>query len=345
MKTIVSSLHFQIPATGEVPEWVHLTPVGTFSGVDGRGPFRLEDAAAVIADSLSAGKLPIDENHATDTAAPEGRPSPARGWIVAMEARSDGIWGKVEWTNAGRELLADKAYRGISPVLLSTKAEGRVLKILRAALTNDPNLNLTSLHSRSEPMEFVAKLRQALGLKDDAAEDAVLAAATSAHAAVAGRADDLKRFAEAAGLAAATSADQVVTHLNATRSAGGDAVTLRQTVVDLQSRLDTVTAERSKDKATQAVDAAIAAGKPIVAMRDHYIERHQKDPAGVDKELAALPSINSGGIVTPPKDAPLAAGTSAAEIIAKAEAHRAEQAKNGITISSTDAILFVSGRS
>ena len=34
-----------------------------------------------------------------------------------------------------------------------------------------------------------------------------------------------------------------------------------------------------------------------------------------------------------------------AEIIAKAEAHRAEQAKNGITISSTDAILFVSGRS
>lgn len=136
-----------------------------------------------------------------------------------------------------------------------------------------------------------------------------------------------------------------MTHLNSARAAGGDAATLRETVVSLQSRLDTVTAERAKDKATQAIDAAIDDGKPIVAMRDHYIDRHQKDPAGVDKELAALPSIHSGGIVTPPKDAPLAAGTSAGEIIAKAEAHQAEQAKNGITISSTDAILFVSGRS
>lgn len=343
MKTVVSSLHFQIPA-GEVPDWVHLTPAGTFSGVDGRGPFRLEDAATVIADSMKAGKLPIDENHATDTAAPEGRPSPARGWIVAMEARSDGIWGKVEWTNSGRELLTDKAYRGISPVLMSTKAEGRVLRILRAALTNDPNLNLTSLHSRSEPMDFLAKLRQALGLTDDAAEDAVLATATSAHAAVAGRADDLKRFAEAAGVAAGSTADQVVTHLNSSRSTADDSANLRQTVVTLQSKLDTLAAERGKEKAEQAIDQAIKDGKPILAMRDHYIARHQKDPAGVDKEIAALPSIHAGGVLTPPKEGALAAGASANEIIAAAEKHQAEQAKNGIRVSSTDAILHVTGR-
>lgn len=374
MKTVVSSLHFQIPA-GDVPEWVHLTPVGTFSGVDGRGPFRLEDAAAVIADSMKAGKLPIDENHATDTAAPEGRPSPARGWIVAMEARADGIWGKVEWTNSGRELLADKAYRGISPVLLSTKAEGRVLKVLRAALTNDPNLNLTTLHSRSEPMDFLAKLRQALGLKADAAEDAVLASATShaaiatayvelavaaglkadatpasllaqvtAHAADAGKLAAIASHFTAAGLELAKlTPKDLETHLQS-RGSGSDAE-LRQTVISLQSRLDAVTAERGREKAVQAVDAAIAAGKPIVAMRDHYIERHQKDPAGVDKELAALPSIHSGGIVTPPKDGALAAGASAAEIMAAADKHQAEQAKNGIKISSTDAILHVTGRS
>lgn len=332
MKTVVSSLHFQIPA-GDVPEWVHLTPVGTFSGVDGRGPFRLEDAAAVIADSMKAGKLPIDENHATDTAAPEGRPSPARGWIVAMEARADGIWGKVEWTNSGRELLADKAYRGISPVLLSTKAEGRVLKLLRAALTNDPNLNLTTLHSRSEPMDFLAKLRKALGLTDDAAEDAVLTTVTS-HAAIAaaqGKPAEA-RIAEAAGLKATATVDEVVTHLQAKmpavakvdaikaglKAAGldvdaatpeqitahfkasgtGDAE-LRQTVISLQSQLTTLQADTAKEKAIAFVDAAITAGKPIKPLRDHYIARHQKDAAGVETEINALVSIHGGSVKAP----------------------------------------------
>ncbi len=42
----------------------------------------------------------------------------ARGWIVELQARDDGIWGRVEWTGAGRALIEDRAYRGISPNLL-----------------------------------------------------------------------------------------------------------------------------------------------------------------------------------------------------------------------------------
>jgi phage I-like protein len=331
MKTVVSSLHFQIPA-GEVSEWVHLTPAGTFSGVDGRGPFRLEDAAAVIADSMKAGKLPIDENHATDTAAPEGRPSPARGWIVAMEARADGIWGKVEWTNSGRELLADKAYRGISPVLLSTKAEGRVLKVLRAALTNDPNLNLTTLHSRSEPMEFLAKLRQALGLKDDAADDAILTS-VSGHAAASAT---LGTVAVALGLAADAKADEIVargtakaadagklaalaahckaaglelekltpTELETQLMARGGDAEMRKTVISLQSQLSTLQSETAKEKAVAFVDAAISAGKPIKPLRDHYIARHQKDAGAVETEINALVSLHSGSVRQPKSSEP-----------------------------------------
>ena len=129
------------------PEWVHLVPAGTFHGVDGRGPYRLHDPDAVIKASLAGGKLPIDENHATDLAAPSGGPSPARGWIVAMEPRPDGIWGRVDWTEAGAALWADRAYRGISPVLVNDKS-GNVVRVLRAALTNAPNLpQLTTLHS------------------------------------------------------------------------------------------------------------------------------------------------------------------------------------------------------
>lgn len=358
-----------------VPEWIHLAPAGTFSGVDGRGPFRIEDAAAVIAESMKAGKLPVDENHATDLAAGNGGPAPARGWIIAMEARADGIWGRVEWTGTGRGLLEDMAYRGISPVLLTAKDGGRVLRILRAALTNDPNLTLTSLHSRSETMDLLSRLRQVLGLKADAAEDAVLTS-VSAHVAAASA---LGQVAGAIGLAAGAATADIVAAVTAKaadagkltaisahcKAAGldlekltpkeletqlmargaGDEAELRKTVVSLQSRLDSVTADRAKEKAEQAVDQAILDGKPILAMRDHYIARHQKDPEAVAKEIAALPSIHGGGVLKPPKDGALAVGASTNEIIAAAEKHQAELAKNGTKISSTDAILHVTGRS
>jgi hypothetical protein len=136
-----------------VPEWVHLLPAGKFSGADGRGPYTAHDPAVIIAASMAAGRLPVDENHATDLAAPKGGPSPARGWIVEMQVRPDGIWGRVEWTEIGRSMLAARAYRFISPVLLNDK-NGTVLRILRAALTNVPNLlQLKSLNSRRDEGE------------------------------------------------------------------------------------------------------------------------------------------------------------------------------------------------
>ncbi len=64
-----------LPA-GETPEWIELIPAGEFAGRDGRGPYRLTDAAAVIEASqalrMDAG-LPIDYDHATDFAAPAAR--------------------------------------------------------------------------------------------------------------------------------------------------------------------------------------------------------------------------------------------------------------------------------
>jgi phage I-like protein len=331
MKTVVSSLHFQIPA-GAAPEWVHLTPAGTFRGGDGRGPFTLEGADDVIRASMSAGKIPLDENHSIDLAAPEGRPAPARGWIVEMQSRADGLWGRVEWTATGRRLVEEGDYRGISPVLMSTKG-GKLLKILRASLVNDPNLPLTTLHNRENDMDFLAKLRKALGLTDDAAEDAVLTTVTS-HAAIAaaqGKPAD-HRIAEAAGLKPTATVNEVVTHLQAKmpalakvdavkaglKAAGLDVDTatpeqitahfktsgtgdaeLRQTVISLQSQLTTLQVDTAKKAATAFVDAAITAGKPIKPLRDHYIARHQKDAAGVETEINALVSIHGGSVKAP----------------------------------------------
>lgn len=370
--TTISSLHFQIPA-GQAPEWVHLTPAGTFSGVDGRGPFTLQDAAAVITASMAAGKLPIDENHSTDKAAPEGRPAPARGWIVEMQARHDGLWGRVDWTATGKRLVEEHEYRGISPVFVSETAGGKVVRILRAALTNDPNLTLTTLHSRTPDMDL-ASLRKALALKDDATEAAILTAVTShaaivaahtallaaaglkadaapadlvaqvtAHAADAGKLAAIATHFKAAGLdLAKLTPKDLETHLQARGDT--DAAELRQTNISLQSRLTALEQATSRDKAVAFIDRAIADGKPLLAMRDHYIARHQKDPAGVEKEVDALPSIHDGGVRRPPPDGALSHHATTAEILAAADRHIADQKRNGTVISSTDAILHVTGR-
>ena len=56
-----------LAADAGAPEWVQLLPAGaSVATVDGRGPCRVEDAAALAAASLAAGaRLPIDENHST----------------------------------------------------------------------------------------------------------------------------------------------------------------------------------------------------------------------------------------------------------------------------------------
>ncbi|MFN3676796.1 MAG: phage protease [Sphingomonas pseudosanguinis] len=136
-----------LPATS-IPEWVHLLPAGQVRTVDGRGPYTVSDMTALCAASMAGGKLALDENHATDLAAPKGLSAPARGWIVALQARRDGIWGKVEWTPEGRKLVP--GYRGISPVIRHDKQSGRIDAILRASLTNTPNLSgLVTLHSEA----------------------------------------------------------------------------------------------------------------------------------------------------------------------------------------------------
>ncbi|MFC5423708.1 phage protease, partial [Bosea eneae] len=217
-----------------------------------------------------------------------------------------------------------------------TKA-GKLLKILRASLVNDPNLTLTTLHHRENDMEFLAKVRKALGLADDAADDAVLTTVSS-HAAIAAAAG---KVAQAGGLKAGATGDELVTHLNARavpdpkleavkaglkaagvdfdqtsaeqitlhlNSAGAGDAELRKTVITLQSQLTTLQTEGAKEKAVTFVDAAIAAGKPIKPLRDHYITRHQKDAAAVETEINALVSIHSGTVKQPKSSEPGALG-------------------------------------
>ena len=96
METVIT-LNTALPAPmdGKPPAWVHLTPAGNFRGRDGRGPFTVDADAVVAASTVPA---VIDEMHATDLQGPAGGSAPARGWIVELQARADGVWGRVDWT-------------------------------------------------------------------------------------------------------------------------------------------------------------------------------------------------------------------------------------------------------
>jgi phage I-like protein len=344
--TQIAAIFFQAldPAADSAPGWVHLLPSGAFTGADGRGPFEAGDLDALISASMAAGKLPVDENHATDLAGKQGQPAPARGWITAMEARDDGVWGRVEWTASGQALLADKAYRGISPVFLATKDGGQVTRILRAALTNDPNLPLKTLHSQGTHDMDLSAFRTALKLPEAADGAAILAAVTALHSRATEADAALARFAKAAGAPDGADADALMTHLQAqaAKIAGaGDAARLADTVVQLQTQLDTFKSAQAKADATRVVDAAITAGKPIKALRDHYIARHQADPAGVVKELEAMPSLHEGG-VKPARRAQAPAvspDASPEEISRQADIHAKE---HGLTHG--QAVLAITGR-
>ncbi|MDO9501397.1 phage protease [Falsiroseomonas sp.] len=292
------------PADRAVPQRLRVIPAGEFRSIDGRGPWRVEDAAEVIAASLARmTRLPIDENHSTQIAAQAGGAGPARGWITRLSAEADGIWADVEWTEAGRALLADGAYAFISPVMAHT-ADGRVLALRSVALTNQPavpELSLLTANDEEDTVDLKA-LRAALGLADTADEAAILAAATDARTGATAHQAALTRIATAAGLAAhATGVDELVTALTA-RAAAGDPAELARRVVVLETQLTANTAAQAKRDAEALVDGAIRDGKPVSALRDHLISRccaGQMD--AVRSELAALPSINAGGITKPPE--------------------------------------------
>ena len=159
-------------------QWVHLLPAGTFQGRDGRGPYQLSDATAVMTASREhAGRtmMAIDYDHQLDYSQANGKPAPAAGWIKGLQARSDGIWGLAEWTERAASHLAKREYRYLSPAFHHT-SDGTVTRLLRAALTNNPNLDqLTALASMENTMDELSELKTLLELPDAADTPAITA--------------------------------------------------------------------------------------------------------------------------------------------------------------------------
>lgn len=286
------------------PLWILILPAGAFQGRDGRGPYDAGDQAAmqaVVDKSLQrAGstELMVDYDHQSVFGAVPGvgGRAPAAGWIKELQARPDGIYGRVEWTAAAAAAIQAGEYRYVSPVYTHTKA-GKVLCLVSAALTNSPNLDLsavaasaqlTALHS-GDNMEPIA---QALGLAADADEAACLAAIgvlTAAHAAVIA----------AAGLAAGASTQDVVVAVQSARASAipdPKKYVPVEMYVSVQTQLTELQQKTGDDKAGQAVDQVIKDGRMAPAQRDWAMSYAKSDLAAFEAFAAALPVlVRSGG--------------------------------------------------
>jgi phage I-like protein len=162
-----------LDVSGQAPEWIPLVPAGQVVGRDGRE--WVNDNPQLVLDAVAAGAaaLPLDLEHATEKKAPQGDRAGRR--LDQGAAGPDGqVWGRVEWTETGRNAVESRSYRYVSPVFIYERASKRVVALTSAALTNRPNLFLQALNGQEERMTL-EELLAALGLPKGATFEAGLA--------------------------------------------------------------------------------------------------------------------------------------------------------------------------
>ena len=163
-----------------VPEVIRVLPKGHVSSTKGNFEVDDRDIAGIIRQFKARRlDLVIDYEHQTlsDVQAP------AAGWIKDLYPGEDALMARVEWTKKGREYIANKEYRYLSPVVLVKKADQHAAVFHSAALTNTPaitgmfaiiNSDALSIEEEEEPRMELSALIELLGLEEGTAEEDVL---------------------------------------------------------------------------------------------------------------------------------------------------------------------------
>jgi hypothetical protein len=157
------------------PEWLQLSPYGDFP--HGRGMQRVSESSAreMVARFNSFrsragrlfGGLPIYVGHPDAAGANELADRKAYGWIVELEARGDGFYGRAKWSEAGIGLLRNAHFKYLSPFWEAREASienGRRLftpvALISVGLTNQPNIPVRPLANETSgtvsPEELLA---------------------------------------------------------------------------------------------------------------------------------------------------------------------------------------------
>ncbi len=288
--------------TPNLPEWIRVLPLGKVELADHREPFMVDEVSldSMVAAFRSRGiDLVIDYEHQSLN----GERAPAAGWIKNLEARDDGLWARVDWTQQAREYLAQREYRYFSPVLRLDPETRRPMALMHVGLTNVPAINhLPPLVARwgggntasgeqhpldpelgtpvlkmnlvKEKPKMVEKLKRLMGLTPEVEESAVCGRALEAFrdlSVILDLPDDatvaqLRGAVEAhkAGMARLLKAEEEVQALKA----------------------------RVLDEATErSVEEALKAGKVSPAQRGWALEYCRRDPEGFRTYAARAPKL------------------------------------------------------
>jgi phage I-like protein len=188
----------QLDDSAEPATWIQAMPLGEYDHPV-YGPIqitaeKIRRFAQNVNDEVRGTELDIDYDH-------KAYGGEAAGWVKKAEARPDGLYLLVSWTKKAASLLKDKAYRYFSPEFNDEWKHPKTQEthkdvLFGGAITNRPFLkdilpiNMSDLFTTGAPTAPPApapqipsegghmdpkKLREALGLQEDASDADVVA--------------------------------------------------------------------------------------------------------------------------------------------------------------------------
>ena len=206
---LILNRNFELPKDG----WHQLAPLGEFPHAAAGITQVIDEAACrqmvsafetVKNSSENFPGLLIDFDHFSLDAA---KHSEAAGWITDLKfmpnSTGSGLFAQIRWTDTGEAAVKGGRYRFLSPVWAKSDCEDlgnerlRPVRLLNAAVTNDPNLkgilplsnrnpaepvdstslSRNSLNPKEKPMQPVLDaLLNKLNLSADTAQDTIIAA-------------------------------------------------------------------------------------------------------------------------------------------------------------------------
>ena len=173
----------------ELPEWICIFSEGTVE-VEGAGFYKVDRNSWELVEARLIRRgvdIVFDYEHQTlaDVKAP------AAGWCREWRYTDGvGIEARIEWTAEAGEYVSKGEYRYFSPVFHVRKSDRRLVSVHSVALTNAPRTNnikpllakLGAQLNKENEMDLLKMLIAALGLKEDANENEVVAAVTKLQA-------------------------------------------------------------------------------------------------------------------------------------------------------------------
>jgi len=315
---LIGFRQIEFAETGKVPTQIHIVPVGSFNH-EIYGAFTIDDAALddIIKNfNNEENDLVIDFEHQSIS----GEKAPAAGWIKKLTKKSDGIWAtKIEWVGDTEDLIENKEYRYISPVLdfNSTDNEtgnGIGVRLHSVALTNTPwfdgmqplaakdgfsfMASINNAFNNNTEDSMIIKLRKILNLKNDASEDKVLEAVEKLSK---DKPEDFSGIFKELGLEEDSKPEDVIAAFKSLKKTAekppeNEYVPIAKFKA-IEASLNTLQKELADNKATAAVESALSAGKITAAQKEWAHEYALKDMNGfkmfVEKSPVIVPMSQS----------------------------------------------------